>query len=322
MKAIILQEHFSGREQIRLAISDVSKPQLTEGHCLVKVHSSGVNPSDALGSTGYFSHAQLPRIPGRDFSGEIVEGAPHLVGKRVWGTGGSAGLDSDGCHAEYLLLPETAIAEVPHNLSMNEAGAQVLPYVTAYYGLIERARIQKGENILITGGLGQVGRAALSICRWLGCHPIALVRQEADIQRAKELGWKAIDTLSSDHKFDVILNSLGNIHWESLISSLKRNGRIVIIGAKEGQRIAQFNLFEFYRANQEICGVNTVDFNFTQNAEILNVLKPAFESNDLCPLPIEESGIFPLGDATAAYQAALGKSGGKRIVLQMHSPSY
>ena len=285
----------------------------------MEVHSSGVNPSDVLGSIGYFSHAQLPRIPGRDFSGKIIEGAPHLVGKRVWGTGGSAGLDSDGCHAEYLLLPNTAVAEIPYNLSMNEAGAQVLPYVTAYYSLVQRAHIQKGEKVLIIGGLGQVGLAALSICQWLGCHPIALVRQKADIQRAKELGWEAIDTLSSEHRFDVILNSVGNVYWEALIASLKKNGRIVVIGAQEGKRVAEFNLFEFYRANQEFCGVNTVDFNFTENAKMLSVLKSAFESKALSPLSIEESGVFSMEEATAAYQAALGKSKGKRIVLQIYS---
>lgn len=319
MKALVLREHFSGREQLQLAVSEVSKPQIKEGYCLVEVHSSGVNPSDALGSIGYFSHAQLPRILGRDFAGKIIEGDSHLVGKRVWGTGGSVGLDSDGCHAEYLLLPNTAVAEIPHNLSLNEAGAQVLPYVTAYYSLVQRARIQKGEKVLVIGGLGQVGLAALSICQWLECHPVALVRQKADVQRAKELGWEAIHTLASKDAFDVILNSVGNVYWETLVASLKKNGRIVVIGAQEGKRVAQFNLFEFYRANQEFCGVNTVDFDFTQNARMLKALKPAFESEALCPLPIQESGIFPMEEATMAYQAALGKSKGKRIVLQIHS---
>lgn len=315
MKALYLKKHFSTVDQIQMEIAEIPVPPIKKDHCLIKVRSSGVNPSDALGTLGYFSHAKLPRIPGRDFAGEIVEGPSSLMGKKVWGTGGAVGLDENGCHAEFLLLPLTAIAEIPHNQSIDTAGAQVLPYVTAYYSLVRRARIQKGEKILIIGGLGQVGRAALSICKWKGCHPIALVRKTEDIEKANQLGWETTSEFTG--QFDVILNTIGNSAWEQQLSLLNSYGRLVVIAAPEGKREATFNLFDFYRANQEFCGINTVSLDFTQNACLLKELKEGFESGALSPLPIDESMIFSLDQATHAYQTVLKKSHGKRIVLQI-----
>ncbi|QVL56438.1 MAG: zinc-binding alcohol dehydrogenase family protein [Simkaniaceae bacterium] len=316
MKALVLNTHFSSLEELDLQISEVPIPTPQKGECLIEVHVSGVNPSDALGALGYFSHAHLPRIPGRDFAGVVIKGSPNIVGKKVWGTGGSAGIDTNGCHAEYLALPESSLSEIPNNLSPEEAGAQTLPYTTAYYSLVSRAQIKPNEEVLVIGGLGQVGRAALSICKWKHCHPTALVRTQEDVAAAKKLGWDATTTF--DHKYDVILNTIGNVHWQPQIDSLKKFGRMAVIAAPEGKREAPLNLFHFYRANQEICGINTVDFNFEENKSFLTDLKQGFESEKLTPLPISKETTFPLTKATEAYQTVLRGTKGKRIILSIH----
>lgn len=317
MKALYITSHFEEINAIQLPCVNRPRPQLHAKECLVEIHSAGVNPSDVLGTLGYFSHAKLPRIPGRDFSGVVVEGSSKLIGKHVWGTGGAAGLDFDGTHAQFVKIPEFAVAEIPKNLSLMQAGAQTLPFVTAYHSLIQRAHIQPGETVLVIGALGQVGLAAMSICFWKKCRPIALVRGEADVQKAHSLKWEAYSVLPPSLGFDVIVNTIGNIQWNQLLQALHRYGRMVVIAAPEGKREASINLLELYRQNQNILGINTVDLDYVQSAQILNEMKPGFESGALVPLPTGAETIFSLDEAEKAYQLVYKGSGGKRVALRI-----
>lgn len=328
MQALYLTYNFDCGKDIKLPISERPKPTVSQDECLVKVYSSGVNPSDVGGVLGFFSHAKLPRIPGRDFAGVIVEGDPKLVGKRVWGSGGAAGLYFDGTQAEYVSIPKTAVAEIPANLDLLTAGAQTLPFIAAYYSLAVRARIKRGESVLILGAVGQVGSAAMTICEWMGCRPIALVLGSEELERAKELGWKALDTrsthlteqilaLNGGMLIDVILNSVGNVLWTQYMHVLNTFGRIVTISARENMREVIVNLFDLYRCNQELIGINTVALDYTHNAIILNQLKPGFESGALDPLKMDKEMVFPLQKASDAYQLVMSGKSIKRVALTM-----
>lgn len=328
MKALYLTQHFKDANSINITTQEKENPVFSNNQCLIKVKSSGINPSDALGTLGYFPHASLPRIPGRDFAGTIVEGRADLIGKHVWGSGGGAGINFDGTHAEYLVLADDAIAEIPNNLDLTLAGAQPLPYITAYFSLVTRAKIKKGESIGVIGALGQVGSAAMSICKWLECNPIAIVRGNEELQNAKMLGWDAIDSttenlaeqliaINNGKKIDVVLNSVGNILWSACMHALEKFGRIVTIGARDGMREVSLNLFELYRSNQEIIGVDTVALNYAANAKLLNEMRPGFEAGILQPLKTSDKTIFTLEQASLAYQMAMTGSDGNRILLMI-----
>ena len=316
MKAALLKQHFKDPKDIQIPVVDLPVPELKKGECLIQVACSGVNPSDASGALGYFPKAKLPRIPGRDFAGVVVKGDSNYIGKKIWGTGGASGLYSDGSLAEFKVVPETAIAEIPKNFSLLQAGIQTLPFVTAFYCLVERGRLKSGESVLIIGALGQVGRAAMSVCQWKKCKPIALVRDKS-IEEAKSLGWEALSSISGN--FDLVLNTTGNIYWEAILKSLKKFGRVVTIGAQEGKRDASFNLLDLYRANQEIIGVNTVDVDAIQNGKMLNQMKSAFESEELTPLELESDAVYPLEQAAEAYRQVLTGHTGKRIAIKVAS---
>ena len=88
-------------------------------------------------------NAVFPRTPGRDFAGVVVEGPADLIGAEVWGTGGDVGISRNGSHAERLVLPRTAIARKPANLSMLEAGTVGVPFVTAYEGLRRAGQVTR-----------------------------------------------------------------------------------------------------------------------------------------------------------------------------------
>lgn len=167
----------------------------------------------------------------------------------------------------------------------------------------------------------------MSICQWKKCHTIALVRGQADLAKAKQLGWNAINgeedhldekiiAANHGHPVQVILNSVGNFYWDSLINSLDEFGRMVIIGAKENFRDISVNLFNLYRANQDIIGINTVALDFSANAKLLDELKIGFEDNKLKPLALKQENIFTPDQASLAYQKIITDSAGNRIIIK------
>lgn len=317
MKAAYLTRLFKNAEEIDIPCVKRPMPQPQAGEVLVQIASSGINPSDVRATLGYFPNTQLPRIPGRDFAGIVIDGSKTWKGKHVWGTGGAIGIESDGTHAEYAVIPEAGLAEIPSSLSLLQAGAQPLPFITAYYGLVNRARIEPGEKVLVIGAMGQVGRAAMTICSWKKARPIALVRTQEDVQAANKLGWEAYSEIPTNLSVDLILNSIGNLHWDQQIHSLNPLGRMIVIAALPSQREVEINLFELYRKNQEIIGINTLDLDFAFNAKILNEMRGGFESGTLVPL--EAGMIFTLEEASQAYKIVLQGSSGKRVLLKISS---
>lgn len=327
MKTLCVNSHAKDATGIKLDWVDRPMPSLSKNECLIKVISSGINPSDALATMGYFNHAILPRIPGRDFSGTVIEGPNRLIGKNVWGTGGAAGISSNGTQAEYIKLSVEEISEIPSNLDIIAAGAQPLPYVTAYYSLVKRARIEENETVLIVGALGQVGSSAMSICNWKRCNAIALVRGAKEVEKANHQGWNAINSEESNlseriiaankgRPVQVILNSVGNIYWQEFTNILSEFGRLVTIGARDNVRDAHINLFNLYRNNQDIIGINTVSLDFSKNAKLLDELKIGFEGNKLKPLALDQSMIYLPTNASEAYKAVIQGSSGKRVVVK------
>lgn len=322
MKTLFVTTHAKDINTINLEWLDKPLPSVGGDECLIKVISSGVNPSDALAAIGYFNHAVLPRVPGRDFAGTVVEGPAHLIGKNVWGTGGAAGISSDGTQAEFIKLSTDAVSLIPTTLDVVTAGVQPLPYVTAYYGLVKRAQIKNNESVLVVGALGQVGSAAMAICNWKKCNAIALVRGNEEVKSAQALGWKVINSednnltekilaTNNGQPVDVILNSVGNIYWNDFSNVLAEFGRHIVISARENSREATVNLFELYRANQTIIGINTVSLDFIQNAKLLEELKTGFEENKLTPLKLDVALTYTPQQANEAYKKVMQGSAGR-----------
>ena len=325
MKALYITRPAENSESIQIDLIDRPIPVIGEGECLIKVIASGINPSDALGAIGHFNHVHFPRIPCRDFSGRVVDGPKHLIGKNVWG--GGAGICSDGVGAEFIKLAPAEIAEIPTTLDPLIAGGQPLPYITAYYGLEKRAHIQPNETVLVVGALGQVGRAAMSICHYKKCKAIALVHGEKEVEKAKQLGWNVIDdedknlsekilAANEGRRVNVILNSVGNAYWNELIKSLSEFGRMVLIAGRPRVRETTLNLFDLYRENQDIIGINTLSFGFSENAEMLRELKVGFETGQLLPLPIEPATIYAPEEASEAYRESMRPPSGRRILIK------
>ena len=197
MHAIVI-ERFGDPSELRPTESPRPQPQVDE--VLVEVHAAAVNRSDVLNARGSFPFTTLPRIPGRDFAGVVVEGPDDLVGKEVWGTGGGdLGFVRDGSHARYLAVPTDAVAPKSREISLEEAAVSGLAYVTAASAFTESGGISTGETILVTGAAGGVGSAAVMIARWKGARVIGAIEDQTERARAERAGVEVIvDTSRED----------------------------------------------------------------------------------------------------------------------------
>lgn len=309
MLAVVLHQF---TDPARLKPEEVPTPDPSPGEVLVQIKSAGINPSDLKNIQGAMLGTTLPRIPGRDFAGIVVRGPANLLGLEVWGSGGDIGFTRDGSHAEFIILPTTAITPKPKNLSMDDAGCAGLIFVTAYSALITAARITSSDIVLIIGAAGGVGSAAVQIARWRGAKVIGAVRSDEDAARAKANGAdETIDTHSQKlpDSANVIFDTTGQMFFES-VDAAAQEARLPIITAPSDGKSA-LNLRTFYHKELRILGVDTRQLDAIACAKLLNEMRPAFESGQLKTLSAKP---FPLSAASEAYvQAAGGKS---RIYLR------
>lgn len=293
-----------------LHFQSLSRPRPHAGEVLVEVHAAAVNPSDVKNVLGAMSHTTVPRTPGRDFAGVVVEGPDALIGMPVWGSGGKLGYTRDGSHAELLLLPEDSVSPKPTNLSMIEAASVGVPYVTAWLGLVDAANLQPGESVFVVGANGAVGMAAVRLAKWMGARVVGGVRQDA--YKGEVLGAGAdavIDTSQTNwveaaraacggNGAQVVLDCVGGTPFEPRLAVLDRRGRLVAIAAT-GDRRVSFDLLDFFRRELRLLGVNSFQSDSHDCRRILERLAPGFESGALkAPAAVS----YSLSDAVAAYQ--------------------
>ena len=158
-----------------LAIEEVPQPEPRDGEALVQVKAAAINPSDVKNVSGHFAGTTLPRTPGRDFSGIVVAGKKHQ-GLEVWSSGPGLGITRDGAQAEFVIVPEEALSLKPRTLSMEQAAAIGVPFLTAWFALVHAAQLEAGETILIVGAAGAVGQAATQIANWRKARVLGAAR--------------------------------------------------------------------------------------------------------------------------------------------------
>jgi NADPH:quinone reductase-like Zn-dependent oxidoreductase len=307
-----------------LQLEDLPKPHLADGEVLVQIHAAGITPGDVKNVAGKMLNITLPRTPGRDFAGVVVEGSEALLGQVVWGTGGDIGFTRDGTHAEYIALPQSAVSLKPNNLSIEQAGSIGVTYITAWLCL-QAAKLTAGETVLVIGATGGVGRAAMQIAKWQGARVLGTVRRESDRALAAQSHPDAILNLeattlpeavlsATDGKgVNVIVDTVGGAMVEPCLQSLALQGRLVEISAPAKERRVSFDLIDFYHREAHLMGVDSRAFDASACAQILATLTPGFEANALHP--IGEIHPYPLQAVVTAYEQVLNRSVSGRVVL-------
>jgi NADPH:quinone reductase len=301
-----------------LGIRDLPLPALEEGEVLVQMKASSINPSDVATVGGRF-HSKLPMIPGRDFAGVVVEGGA-WTGKEVWGTGAGFGVVRPGAHAEFVSLPSAWLSEKPAQLSMEEAAVVGVPYLTGWRCLVEAGDLQKGERLLVTGGAGAVGSAAIQIAHWKGASVLAAdiagAAPEADVVlnlRETDLVRGALEA-TGGKGVDIVLDTVGADLFNSCLRTLRVGGRqIVIANAAGPDANVHMNLTDFYHSQLHLIGVDTQKLMGPEIAGIMNHLREGFQAGFL---RVSQPETNNLDDAVDAYtKVAEKKSRSKQVLV-------
>ena len=301
---------------------------MEEGEVLIEVHAAAVNRSDVLNARGSFPFTTLPRIPGRDFAGIVVEGPEELVGKEVWGTGGGElGFIRDGSHARYLAVSRNSVVPKSGTLSLEEAGASGLAYLTAGSALLELGDVSEGETILVTGAAGGVGSAAVMIARWKEARVIGAIKDESERPMAQRAGvdvivdtsrealTDAVKAATGGGGADLVLDAVGGAVFEPALNSLDEKGRMVVITTTPDKQHVSFNLFDFYRKGLRLFGLMTSFLGTEGSAAVLKILVPGFDDGSLRAPAIAER--YPLEQAGTAYARVESGEVAGRVLLVM-----
>jgi NADPH:quinone reductase len=322
MKVIEFRE-FGDPSQLHV----VERPDLKadKSTAVVEVVAASVNPSDVKNVAGRMEQTTLPRVPGRDYSGTVVDGPTEWLGKEVWGTGGDMGFTRDGSHAEFVSVPRSSLVRKPDELTYEQAGSSGVTFLTAWCAVSEYAQLKPGETIAIIGSRGGVGSAAAQIAKHLGARVIGVNRLNGVVKLTeKPIEEFVLDSLDprlpemlrsmTDGKgADVVLNSAGGPMFEIGLKLLAHRGRQIEITAPT-QRRASFDLVDFYHNESRLIGLDTLKRDLVASARILEKLADGFSSGAYKAHTIDRT--FPLADARQAYERVSGGHGG-RVVLKM-----
>jgi NADPH:quinone reductase-like Zn-dependent oxidoreductase len=306
-----------------LQLQEVDHPRLQPGGVLVRVKAATINPSDTKNVLGKMSRTTLPRIPGRDFAGIVVEGPAESIGREVFGSGGDLGFGRDGTHAEFVAVPAAVLVDKPKALSFAQAAALGVAHLTAWAGLVKAANLQPGESVLVTGVTGAVGSAVAHLARWLKAGRVygvvrrATARSEGspvDVYLNLEAGnlSAALMAATENRGVNVVFDAVGGPLFEPCLRCLAHGGRqVAITSTGDGQ--VSFNLRDFYHREARLFGADSLALSLEESADILRALLPGFESGLFPPPEVE---LCPLEEAPQAYRRVEeGKAAGKIAIV-------
>ncbi|MBB5406903.1 NADPH:quinone reductase-like Zn-dependent oxidoreductase [Paraburkholderia sp. HC6.4b] len=303
---------------------DLPTPQADAERAVVRVMAASVNPSDVKNVSGHFEHTVLPRTPGRDFSGVVVDGPAAWLDAEVWGTGGDIGFTRDGTHAEYLSIPVAALSRKPVALSHVEAAAIGVNFVVAWLGSVEYAKLQAGETVAVLGASGGVGGAVVQIAKARGARVIAVDRRPLDPATPAgrlidayvafdEHAAARVRELTGGAGAEVVYDTVGGVAFETALSLAKRRGRVLEISGT-GKRRVEFDLIDFYHNETQLLGVDSAKLGVAESAPLMTALVEGFDNGKLSGPAIAQE--FPLARAREAYEAVAAGTRG-RVVIRM-----
>jgi NADPH2:quinone reductase len=302
-----------------IVIEEHPDPVAGTGEVLVRVRAAGLNGADMMQRRGlYPAPPGSPQdIPGMELAGVLAALGPgaerFAVGERVMAIVGG------GAQAELAVVHERVLMPVPQALDWPAAGGLPEVFTTAHDALFTQAQLRPGERLLVHGGAGGVGTAAIQLARAAGARVTATVRRAEMREAVADLGAEVIgcEGFAEHGPFDVILELVGAPNMPENLNALATRGRIVVIGVSAGVK-SELNLLALMGKRARIHGSTLRARPLEEKALAARLLEhevlPLFADGTL-GVPIAET--FPLDAAAEAYErfTAGGKLG--KIVLLM-----
>ncbi|MFZ2113736.1 MAG: NAD(P)H-quinone oxidoreductase [Solirubrobacteraceae bacterium] len=311
-----------------ILVEEHPDPEPGAGEVLVRVRAAGLNGADMMQRRGlYPAPPGSPQdIPGMELAGEVQALGPSApprfkIGDRVMAIVGGGG------QAELAVVHERQLMPVPGALDWPAAGGLPETFTTAHDALFAQAGLRPGERLLVHGGAGGVGTAAIQLAKAAGARVTATVRRAESREAVAALGAEVIapEGFAEQAPFDVIIELVGAPNLAENMKALAVGGRICVIGVSAGVK-AELNLLALMSKRARIHGSTLRARSLEEKALAARRLErealPLFEadaaggaSTPALFVPIAKT--FPLEDVAAAYDhfAAGGKLG--KIVLTL-----
>ena len=241
MKAQVVHE-LGGIDTLRF--EDIAEPQVREGQIRIGVSAAGVNFPDLLIIQGLYQfRPELPFVPGAEAAGVVLEvGAgvdSFAPGDRV------AAFSTNGAMAEQFVVARDNAIGIG-NLAFDVAATLPMAYGTSYHALVDRAKLQPGETLLVTGATGGVGSAAIQIGKALGARVIAALGSsekeaiaaamgaDATINYGRESIKERVKDLTDGSGADVVYDPVGGNVFLETLRCVAWEGRVLVVGFASG----------------------------------------------------------------------------------------
>lgn len=341
MKAVRFHEH-GGPEVLRY--EDAPEPELSQGEVLVRVRACALNYLDVWERRGLERVTiPMPHISGSDVAGEVVAATAKevTIGRRVMLQPGVScgrcaeclsGRDNEcqsyevlgyrnhpGGYAEFVKVPVNNLIAIPDDIDFVRAAAFPLTFLTAWHMLMNRARLQRGEEVLVLAAGSGVGQAAIQIAVLQGARVVATAGSDDKLELARLLGAHEVIhhhrqdvaaevlRLTNRRGVDVVVEHVGAVTWASSLRSLARRGRLVTCGATTGHQVG-LDLRPLFAKQLSVFGsyVGT-------KGELLDVAR-FFFSGELNPV-VDRT--FPLAEAADAQRRLEASEHFGKIVLEV-----
>lgn len=325
MYAIWYEQQGPADQVLHFGEAEVPSPGPDE--VLVRVHTSGVNPSDSKRRTGARNNRlTFPRvIPHSDGAGVIeavgTNVSPARVGERVWLWNAQFGRPF-GTAAEYIALPSVQAVHLPDNADFEAGACLGIPALTAHYALFADGAI-RGQTVLITGGAGAVGHATIQLAKWAGATVITTVSSPEKEAVAREAGadyvlnYKNEDVevrigeITGSKGVDRIVDVAFGQNVTLDIAVIKPGGVIATYGS-DAEGYPRLPFYELLSKNITIRLLLVYLLSGTARQQGIADVNKALEAGALRPIIAAR---FPLRETVQAHQAvASGKSIGNVIV--------
>jgi NADPH:quinone reductase len=301
-----------------VAVAEHPDPVPGKGELLIRVRAAGLNGADIHQRAGGYPAppGAPPDIPGLEFAGDVVGLGPGVLrfkeGDRVMAVVGGGG------QAELITVHERGAMPVPDAFDWPQAGAFPEVFTTAHDAIFTQAELEPGEHLLVHGGAGGVGTAAIQLARAIGARVTATVRNAEMRPEVEKLGATAIDPEGFEERgpYDVVLELVGGPNLPGNLKSLATGGRIAIIGVSAGPK-ADLNLLALMGKRARIHGSTLrprplEEKALAQRLVERNVL-PLVESGSIT-VPI--AATYPLDRVDEAYERfTSGNKLGKIVLL-------
>jgi NADPH:quinone reductase len=310
-----------------LSIGETTEPHPKPDEVLIDVYAASVSYMDYLMvSGGYQMRPPLPYVPGTDAAGVVVAVGGQVdrfrPGDRVTCEGWYGGF------AEQMTAKANRTSRLPDNIDFGVGSTVLHIYLTAYYTLVNRARVEPGETVLVTGASGGVGLACVDMARLLGARVIGAVGSAAKAAIVRDYGAGAVIDYSSEdvrdrvkaltagEGIDVCVDNVGGSLFGTLARLMRWNGRLLPIGFASGE-VPSLPMNLPLLKNYSIVGVFTgawADRYPDQSSRAADKVLQWVSEGKLRP---HVDRVLPLERAAEAMSAIESRSVAGRIVLQV-----